>query len=100
MRGGAQQVLDSFCGLYIKEPRQVMWHAHHQLGGQMLVEAAFVALPQANGVEVGPLVHYLTLVLLTASVDTLPGKQDGLSCSLCFLWTHLQQMPANLLASF
>ena len=55
MRGGAQQVLDSFCGLYTREPRQVTWHAHHHLGGQMLVEAAFVALPHANGVEVGSL---------------------------------------------
>ena len=53
MRGGAQHVLDSFCGLYAKEARQVAWHAHHRLGGQMLVEAAFVALPQPNGAQVG-----------------------------------------------
>ncbi len=82
MRGGAQQVLDSFCGLYIKEPRQVTWHAHHHLGGQMLVEAAYVALPQANGVEVGLSLPSLTLVLLTASSNPLPGKQGGFLLSL------------------
>ncbi|CAL5229887.1 g13301 [Coccomyxa viridis] len=76
MRGGAQQVLDSFCGLYIKEPRQVMWRAHHQLGGQMLVEAAFVALPQANGVE-------LLCQIARLGLSLLNSEHGGISTLLC-----------------
>lgn len=52
MKAGAQQVLDSFCGKYCQEKRQLTWHAHHPLGGQMLVEAAFVALPRPSGADV------------------------------------------------
>ena len=52
MKASVQVVLDSLCTHYLKEPRQVSWHAHHHLGGQMLVEAAFVALPRENGAKV------------------------------------------------
>ncbi len=52
MKAGAQQVLDSFCGKYCQEKRQLTWHAHHPLGGQMLIEAAFVALPRPSGADV------------------------------------------------
>ena len=54
MKAGVQSLLDSLCALYNKEAKQVAWHAKHHLGGQMLVEAAFVALPREQGVNVSP----------------------------------------------
>ncbi len=52
MKASVQVVLDSMCAHYLKEPHQVAWHSHHHLGGQMLVEAGFVALPRENGAQV------------------------------------------------
>ena len=86
MRRGAQQVLDSFCGLYTREPRQVAWHAHHNLGGQMLVEAAFVALPHANGVEV----RYLLLC------DTLLAAEKLFQCCLAVLLLAFSSSPRKV----
>ena len=54
MKAGVQSLLDSLCALYNREAKQVAWHAKHHLGGQMLVEAAFVALPREQGVNVSP----------------------------------------------
>lgn len=52
MKAGAQQVLDSLCGIYLRKPDKVANLARHLLGGQILVEAAFVALPRAHGMKV------------------------------------------------
>ena len=41
---------------YVREPRQVAWHAHSLLVGPMLVEAAFVALSCKYGIKVGFLI--------------------------------------------
>ncbi len=91
MREGAQQVLDSFCGLYTREPRQVTWHAHSHLGGHMLVEAAFVALPHSNGVEVGSLLLAL-LTLFTACC--FAGTTTV--CSQSVLWADPLQAVCKL----
>jgi hypothetical protein len=44
----------SFLAKYVREPRQVAWHAHSHLGGQMLVEA--VALSRKYGTKTGFLI--------------------------------------------
>ena len=60
MKAGVQSLLDSLCALYNREAKQVAWHAKHHLGGQMLVEAAFVALPREQGVNVSHPAEILT----------------------------------------
>ena len=100
MKASVQVVLDSLCTHYLKEPRQVAWHAHHHLGGQMLVEAAFVALPRESGAKVRSLCagspDSITLGRVCEralpgglACRTPPGRSDA--CGSCFVGTVTQE---------
>ena len=51
----AGDLLDGFCGQYVRNSELLIRHAGHRMSGQVLVEAVQGALPRGNAITVSPL---------------------------------------------
>lgn len=59
MSGAAMGLLDSLCGVYLKDEQQLMKLALNRHSGPMLVDAAFAGLPRLKAVQVWNISLYL-----------------------------------------
>ena len=50
----AGNLLDGFCGQYVRDAELLIRHAGHRMSGQVLVEAVQGALPRNNAITVRP----------------------------------------------
>jgi len=63
MSGAAMGLLDSLCGVYLKDEQQLMKLALNRHSGPMLVDAAFAGLPRLKSVQVCNVSLYLRAFL-------------------------------------
>ncbi len=52
MSAAAMGLLESLCGLYLKDEQQILKMATHRNCGPMLVDAAFASLPRPKSKQV------------------------------------------------